>query len=135
MVVDLGIPEQVVSDCAGTRVQRVGFDELVLWYQNRDKNNPDTDKAVIDELVARALVEYKRTSRPPVLAPVINDVRSRSRTLLRTEMRALLNDRLSAIPPDERAVIEGDLSTLLGEYTDDILQTISGGANDPSQEP
>lgn len=134
-VVDLGIPEQVVSDCTGTQVQRVGFDELVLWYQRKGTQNPDADSAVIEELLSRALIEYKRTSTPPAFAPVINDVRSRSRTLLRTEMRALLDDKLSSISPNERAVIEDDLSTLLGEYTDDILQTISGGALDSSREP
>jgi len=134
VVVDLGIPEQVVSDSAGTQVQMVGFDELVLWSQNRAKGNPDTDKAVVEDLVSRALVEYRRTSKPPILAPVINDVRCRSRQLLRTEMRALLDSRLSAMSPAERSVIEGDLNALLGEYTDDILETIRGEAKGPSQE-
>jgi glutamyl-tRNA reductase len=135
IVVDLGIPEQVVGDCSGTQVQRVGFDELVLWNQSKDNGNPDNNQAVIEEMVSRALVEYKRTSSPPVLAPFINDVRSRSRMLLRTEMRALLDDRLSDMSPDVRAAIEGDLSTLLAEYTNDILQTISGGVKVTSQEP
>ena len=134
VVVDLGIPEQVVGDSNGKEFQRVGFDELVTWHQNKDNSNPDTDKSVIEDLISRALVEYKRTFSPPVLAPVLNDVRCRSRMLLRTDIRALLDDRLSGMSLSERAVIEDDLSALLSDYTDDILQTIRRGASDPSQE-
>lgn len=134
LVVDLGIPEQVVTGRDDSKVYRVGFDELVLWYQSQDKGTPDTDKVVIEELVSRAIYEYKRKSKTPALAPVINDVRCRSRMLLRTEMRALLDYRLASMSPEERAVIEEDLTTLLAEYTDDILQTISGRATDHPQE-
>ena len=79
VVLDLGIPEQVIRNHS-QNVQHVGFDELVAWHRTTSQRQPDSDIAVIQALVDRAILELTRAQSPSLLAPVIDRVRTRSRT-------------------------------------------------------
>lgn len=126
-LIDLGIPEQVVrQEGAAT----VGLDELVAWHEARSSENGRTDAAPMGELLDRALTELHRAQQQPPLAPVLEQVRSRSRALVRTEIRALLERKLTTVSAAERGQIEDDLAALLGTYTDDVFQTIRGASPD-----
>ena len=133
VVLDLGIPEQVTRN-KSENVKYVGFDELVAWHRTNSERQPDSDIAVIQALVDRALLELTRAQNPSLLAPVIDRVRTRSRTLVRTELRDLLDQSLNSVSPNQRGQIEEKINALLDGYTDDILQTVREGVADDPQE-
>ena len=130
VLIDLGIPEQIARPADRDRDPATGIDELVCWHQSRAAVAPGADADPMDALVERALQELHRALQHPPLAPVLEQVRSRSRALVRTELHALLKQKLTTVTPVERGQIEADLASLLGTYTNDVLQTIRQGAPD-----
>jgi glutamyl-tRNA reductase len=133
VVLDLGIPEQV-SPGKNHHIRHVGFDDLVTWHHATTQRQPDSDTAVIRALIERAILELNRAQSPPLLAPFIDRVRTRSRTQVRTELHSLLDQNLTSVSARQRGKIEEKINDLLDGHTENILQTISDYAPTPSQE-
>jgi hypothetical protein len=85
-------------------------------------------------LIERAILELNRAQSPPLLAPFIDRVRTRSRTQVRTELHSLLDQSLTSVSARQRGKIEEKINDLLDGHTENILQTISDYAPTPSQE-
>ncbi len=128
VLVDIGIPEQVADRSAPASVRRVGLDELVSWHQARACQGAEQACQATDALVERALEELRRFHNEPAFAPVLEQVRQRSRALVKEELGLALREQVPSLAASERGRLEGELRSLLAGYTDDVLQAIRDGA-------
>jgi len=126
-IVDIGIPEQSIP-CPGLAgVERAGLDELVAWQQAGAPDAGAEDDEV-PALVERAVRELRRYCHEPAFAPVLEQVRARTRSLTDRDLAELLRDGAPELPEAARARLEGRLRGLLADYAEDVVQAIRDGS-------
>jgi glutamyl-tRNA reductase len=124
LILDIGIPEQVVRTPLPKSIVVAGLDELTNHYYSTYKNRLLGVGQQIDHLVEQALETYKMFCSERLFAAMLETVRKRHKKIVIDELPQLLTVYLDTLPPSLRSRLELDLRAMLLSYTKEMFHAI-----------
>ncbi len=124
LILDIGIPEQVVRAPLPPTFVVAGLDELTNHYYSTCKNSALAASQQIDHLVEQALETYKMFCSEKLFAAMLETVRKRHKKIVIDELPQLLAVYLDTLPSSLRSRLELDLRAMLLGYTKEMYRAI-----------
>ncbi len=125
LLVDIGIPQQVVAEGLPAGVQRIGLDDLVAFHTDPDDASCQVcGGGEADALVERAVDELRRFCNEPAFTSILGAVQRGQRELMARKLPMVLDQHLTGLCARERTELEQALKAALTDYTQDLLRTI-----------
>jgi len=125
LIVDIGIPEQVVRHGLPEGIEVVGLDELTAFHEPGHKSVADTgDCDSADELVERALDELRRFCNEPTFAEVLDAVQQRHRRVATDVIPSMVAGKFGHLSDEDRAQLQAELRSVLLAYDSEVFKAI-----------
>jgi glutamyl-tRNA reductase len=126
LLIDLGIPEQIVRNRVPENVEVSGLDELTAVGEGDGRGGcPETDA---DQLVLNAVLELRRYCDEYNLREMLAGVQQRHRRLITEELPRFVDERFSDLPREVRARLVQDIHGMLSSYTHELMGTVKKAA-------
>jgi glutamyl-tRNA reductase len=126
LLIDLGIPEQIVRNGLPENVKVSGLDELTAAGGGDGRG--DCRENDTDELVLNAVLELRRYCNEYNLREMLAGVQRRHRRLIREELPRFVDERFSDLPHEVRARLVQDIHGMLSSYTHELMGTVKKAA-------
>jgi len=124
LLVDIGIPEQVVRADLAANIEVVGLDRLVQFQQEQQSADQRQDPAELDEIVQRAIVELRLFESDKTFSEILETVQKHNGQVVHEEIPRVIAERLHYLPDDARTRLEEDLRAIILDYTGEVFRTI-----------
>jgi len=124
LVVDIGIPEQVHRIGLPRCVEVVGLDELTTFHGTAGSSQGPIAEKEAEELVERAVVEFKVFCCGPVFSEILDTVQKHHREQVIEEVARLVAGRLDYLQGFDKERLEQDIRNIVLEYTNEVFRTI-----------
>ncbi|MDP2907699.1 MAG: hypothetical protein Q8O03_07195 [Nanoarchaeota archaeon] len=124
LILDIGIPEQVVRAKAPENVTISGLDELTAFYKGNRTTQNGVESRELEQLVQKALGEFRIFCKQETFTEIIDTVQRNHSQLVHEEIPKVISNRLGYLPENVRAHVEQDLKAIVLGYTSDVFKTI-----------
>ncbi|MFH1809816.1 MAG: hypothetical protein ABIJ09_13805 [Pseudomonadota bacterium] len=126
LIVDIGIPEQVLREGLPGGVSVAGIDELVAAHQ-ADAVVVRADQEA-QNLLDGALLQFRRFCNEPDFLDILEAVQRRSQAMLGDEIPRIVHDHFGELDEATRQKLEAEIRTVLQSYTHEVFGTIKDAA-------
>lgn len=126
LLIDLGIPEQVVRDRLPAQVVRVGIDEMTAQDQVLQSNRDAVQHA--EKLIERALLHFRRYCSEPDFVGILEAIQERNQQLVGADLQDIVSSHFADLPEDIQIRLAQDLKSILNSYTHEVFGTIKNAA-------
>jgi glutamyl-tRNA reductase len=124
LLLDIGIPEQVEREPLPDGVQVAGLDQLVEFHQRTSGRDDLATRDEAEELVQKALVEYRVYCRQPAFSEILDAVQRQHSQAVRDGIPRVLEKSLADLPEDLRSRLGTELHAVVVGYTNEVFKTI-----------
>lgn len=122
LLIDIGIPEQVERHGLPPGVEVVGLDELVVFHRGRTGVGGPSAEA--EELVARAVDEFRAYCQEEAYSGVLDTVQRHHRQLVGEEIPRLVKGRFGDLEPGLQERLQEEFRNIVLEYTGEVFRTV-----------
>jgi glutamyl-tRNA reductase len=124
LILDIGIPEQVVRAPLPKNVVIAGLDELTSHYYRSCRDSSPPAFRQLDHLIEQALETYRMFCSEKLFAAMLETVRKQHQAIALSELPQLLAAHQDTLPATLRSRLELDLRTMLLGYTKEMFRAI-----------
>lgn len=136
VMIDIGIPEQVIREGVPDGVLVAGLDELTSFHQGSKHDDGFPEGEIAETLVQRAMTEFQIFCNRAPLRELLDTIQRHNRLLVWEEIPRLVAEGFEYVPEESRSTLEQDLKQIVLNYTSEVFRTIretSVRKGEPSQ--